>query len=299
MVKIHKHHLSLRGLRTFCLAGRHLSFRVASQALFVTASAVSHQIKTLEQELGVSLFDRGAKSLELTPAGQALLADIDPLIQQLDNATSRYRHQSSRQSLRISVQPFFANELFVPELAAFTAQHPHIDINLDTTNEDSQTHPAAADVSIRIFTAAPKGLASDAFFPLRMVPACTPRLHAQITAQDGGALAPFPMLVHSARLSDWERWSTSAKVDLPEPKHTIQLDSMVAVVEAVRQGLGVGLVPVPVSARRFEAGQMQALFPHEAQMPDRYYFVSNKQKARTRPVQALRSWVLKTFTPMA
>ena len=75
---------SLRGLRTFCVAGRHRSFRVAAEELFVSASAISHQIKGLEQELQTSLFLRKPQSLEFTDAGAALYAEIDPLIRQID-----------------------------------------------------------------------------------------------------------------------------------------------------------------------------------------------------------------------
>ncbi len=111
---ISKKQLSLRGLRTFCVAGRHQSFRIAAEELFVSTSAVSHQIKALEQELQQVLFDRKAQTMELTEAGEALYAEISPLIRQIEAVTERFSARFGRRALRVSVQPFFASEMFVP-----------------------------------------------------------------------------------------------------------------------------------------------------------------------------------------
>ncbi|MEM7431876.1 MAG: LysR family transcriptional regulator [Pseudomonadota bacterium] len=97
---------SLRGLRTFCIAARLQSFQEAGKVLFITASAVSHQIKSLEQELGVPLFERGGRELKLTATGQALYEDVGSLIEQLDGVISDYKNSGRRSTIRISVQPF-------------------------------------------------------------------------------------------------------------------------------------------------------------------------------------------------
>lgn len=86
----------MRGLRTFCIAARRLSFRLAAEELFLTASAVSHQIRNLERELGVALFERNPRSLALTEAGEVLFSDMDPLIRQLDEVAGRF-HTRCRQ----------------------------------------------------------------------------------------------------------------------------------------------------------------------------------------------------------
>lgn len=294
--EINRRHTSLRALRGFCAAARHLSFKLAAEELFVTASAVSHQVKGLEQELGVSLFDRGASSLALTDAGKALLEEIDPLLRQISQVTSRFRNRHQRQSLRISVQPFFASELFVPRLAEFARQHPDIDMQIDTSNEAWEHHPPVADVSIRVFRSAPENLVSDAFYPLRLLPACSPALHARIVDANEKVL-PFPMIVHNQRSDQWQLWSASAGVEVPKPQRIIQLNSTVAVVRAAQQDLGVAIVPMPLSQQLFATGQLVPLYEHEAPTKDRFYFVCAPEKAATAPVQALRKWVLKTFSP--
>ena len=289
----------LRALRSFCAAARHVSFKLAAEELFVTASAVSHQVKGLEDELGVSLFDRGARPLALTEAGQALLDEIDPLLSQINLVTSRFRNRHQRQTLRISVQPFFASELFVPRLAEFAKQHPDIDMQIDTSDEAWEHHPPVADVSIRVFRSAPVKLVSDAFYPLRLVPACSPSLHEKIVDTDKKIVRPFPMIVHSQRSDQWQLWSASAGIEVPKPLRTIELNSTVAVVRAAQQELGVAIVPMPVSQQLFASGQLVPLYEHEAPTKDRYYFVSSPDAAAKPAVQALRKWVLKTFSPLA
>lgn len=291
--------ISLRALRTFCVAARHSSFRIAAESLFVTPSAVSHQIKGLEEELGIVLFDRGNRALSLTDAGSALFDQVDPLITQIDQVTSRFKQRKTRHALRVSVQPFFASELFVPRLAEFIEQHPEIDMVIDTTDEDPEKHPAAADVSIRVFRKAPTHLAAEAFFPLRIVPACTGEWKRKILNGSKTPKGPFPIIEHSRRNAWWQWWSESAGVDVPRPSSTLHLDSTVAVVRAAEQGLGVAMVPVPASNRLFDQNHLVRLYDHEAATPERYYFVSSKEAAANPAVKALRTWVFSTFDTLS
>ena len=108
---------SLRGLRTFCVAARHESFTLAADELFITSSAVSHQVRSLEQELGVQLFERGSRELKLTETGKAFFDEVQPVIERLDDIARSYRTDVPSRSIRISVQPFFASEYFVPRLS--------------------------------------------------------------------------------------------------------------------------------------------------------------------------------------
>ncbi len=125
---------SIRGLRAFCAAARHLSFKAAAEELCVTPSAVSHQIKALEERLQAPLFERRAHELVLTHLGGELRAQVEPLLCELDNVTARFEQRAGRRRmLRISVMPFFASELLVPHLSGFAERHRAIDIRVDTT----------------------------------------------------------------------------------------------------------------------------------------------------------------------
>jgi LysR family glycine cleavage system transcriptional activator len=287
--------LSLRGLRTFCIAAEQESFREAADKLFITASAVSHQIKNLEDELGQKLFERTSRSLALTEAGRSLLDDIRPLIMRLDEVAARHRVSATRSTLSISVQPFFASEVFIPRLPEFTRKHPDIDIKVDTSDESAEKHPATADVSIRVFRAAPAGFSSDRLFPLRLIPAASPQLRKKMVVTDTSISGDVPLLVHDSRPSAWRQWSQSSGVEVPRDASIIRLDSMIAIARAAERGLGAALVPVQLSDAWFESGSLVRLSDHELPTRDAYYFVCRNDDARNETIQTLRRWVLQSF----
>ena len=287
--------ISLRGLRAFCFAAEHESFRDAAEKLFITASAVSHQIKNLEGELGQKLFERTSRSLTLTEAGHSLLADIKPLITRLDEVAARHRVSTTRATLSISVQPFFASELFIPRLSEFTRDHPDIDIKVDTSDESAEKHPATADVSIRVFRSAPAGYASDRLFPLRLIPAASPALRKKIVVDETGISGDVPLLVHDSRPSAWRQWSQSSGMEVPRDASIIRLDSMIAIARAAERGLGAALVPVQLSDAWFESGSLVPLSDHELPTRDAYYFVCRVEDADNETIQTLRRWVLQNF----
>lgn len=292
---ISKKKLSLRGLRTFCVAGRHQSFRIAAEELFVSASAVSHQIKALEQELQQVLFDRKLQAMELTEAGAALYAEINPLIRQIETVTERFASRFGRRALRVSVQPFFASEMFVPRLPGFTAEHPKIDIHVDTSDETSEKYATDFDVSIRLFRTAPPNLMSDRLFSLRLVPAASPPFREKWRAALAAPNVELPLIVHSSRPNAWKEWAESAGFEAPNPSSIVKLNSMIAVARAAERGLGAALVPVPLSDAWFASGSLVKLYPHEFVARDGYYFVYRKGGETSSDIQALRSWILQTF----
>ena len=286
---------SLRGMRTFCIAARHESFRDAAEELFITASAVSHQVKNLEAELGVTLFDRSRRSLRLTETGRSMFEDVEPLIEQLDKAATRYRRTEVRKTLRISVQPFFASEMFVPRLAEFTELHPQIDLRVDTSDESSEKLPPGADVSIRLFRSPPADVRSDLLLPLRLQPAGSPDFRDSVSATGKVISGEFPMIVHETRPTAWTEWSVAAGVRLPEVRKTIRLDSMIAVVKAAEQGLGAALVPMPLANDWFDDGSLVPLFDTELVVEDGYYIVCTRDRWADDHVRSLTNWVVDTF----
>lgn len=287
--------LSLRGLRTFVVAAEHESFRDAAERLFVTASAVSHQIRNLEEELGKRLFDRNGRAVRLTEAGDALYRDISPLVREIDLAASRHRMEITPTTLSISVQPFFASELLVPRLPQFRERHPDINILMDTSDESPEKHPSKVDVSIRIFRSPPEHFAADRLFPLRLVPAGTREFHERLKVQDREIVSDFPLIVHGTRPKAWQNWSRSSGIALPKVTTSLQLDSMIAVARAAERGLGAALVPRQLSDGWFRSGSLVPLFPHELTMKDSYYFVCRQDDADDKNVRLLREWVLQEF----
>jgi LysR family glycine cleavage system transcriptional activator len=287
---------SLRGLRTFCVAAANQSFRDAGENLYITASAVSHQIRNLEQELGQRLFDRTGSSLTLTEAGKSLYRDVNPLIERLDEVASQHKKSVSRTTLRISVQPFFASELFIPRLAEFTAAHSDIDIRVDTSDESTEKHPGYADASIRVFRSKPRNLASDHLFPLSLVPASSPEFRDTLEVTAKKVVSEFPLIVHESRPKAWAQWQRSAGIKLPDRATSVRLDSMIAVVRAAQRGLGAALVPAQLCGAWFDSGALVRLFDYELVTTDAYYFACVDEVRENKNVQLLREWVVQTFS---
>lgn len=286
---------SLRGLRTFCVAAMHESFRTAGEVLFITSSAVSHQIKSLEQELGVQLFERSSRDLKLTETGRSFYEEVSPLIEQLNTIAASYKEGDRRSSVRISVQPFFASEFFIPRLSEFTAKNPDVDIQVGTSDETSEKHPPDADLSIRLFKSPPSGMLSNLLFPLRMVPAGSPDFKKSMSLRNKKIISEFPLIVHETRPKAWKRWAKTSGISLPENSKVTRLDSMIAVVRAAERGIGAALVPVPLADQWFKQGSIVRLFKQELVADLSYYLVCKEERAVDEAVRLLRDWILQNF----
>ena len=287
--------ISLRGLRTFCVAARYESFRTAGEQLFITASAVSHQIKSLEEELGEPLFERGSRSLTLTNTGRSLYEEVSPLLEELGTVVARHKKDAARSSIRISVQPFFASESFVPRLSEFTAAHPNIDIQVGTSDESSEKHPIDADMSIRLFRKPPPDMQSNLLFPLRLVPSGSSAFKKSIKVRKQEIVSDFPMIVHESNPKAWQQWSEATGIALPEKSKVTRLDSMIAVVRGAQKGIGAALVPVPVGQLWFDEDSIVPLFKQEYVADASYYLVCTKERANDPSVTLLSDWILQTF----
>lgn len=288
---------SVRGLRTFCVAARYLSFKAAAEELCVTPSAVSHQIKGLEQQLQALLFERRTREVALTEVGAALFTQVEPLLTELDNVTARFiQRNGQRRVLRISLLPFFASEMFIPRLSAFADQHRAIDIRVETT-EAGALQPSASDASILLLQSRPMdpGTIAHPLFPLRLAPACSPQLARELKLGDPRALLGATLIVHKGRPHAWQDWFTSMSIALERTPKVIHLDSMFAVARAAERGLGVALVPIPLSSSWFSSGALVRPCIGELETTDRYYFVCRTEAAKNPDVCALRDWVIATF----
>lgn len=253
---------SLRFLKTFQIAAKRGSFKAAAGELCVTASAISHQIKVLEDELGLALFERGPRSLALTEAGAHYLEQIDSVFSRLESVTEQLRVRFSRAVVRLQVPPFFASELLLPRLASFSAVHGDIDIQIATDITPNENHASDSDVSI-----------------VRSV----------------SDLAQEPLIAHNHRPDLWDRWAAMSGIDPLRPKQLIRFDTMSAVVHAAEQGVGVALVSTPLSASRFLAGSLTELFDAELATGESYYLVTRPGDADLPAVRLLSGWMLQQF----
>src|ERR1700742_3652518 len=186
----------LRNLRAFCVAARHRSFKFAADELFLTPSAVSHQMRELEDSLGVRLFERKTRALELTTAGHTLLDEVEPLLEALDRSLAQIARRNGRQTLRVLLPPFFASELFIPRLTTFCSAHPEIDLQIDTSDPRPSIHPRTADVSILLADSERQGLTSCCRLSLNLT-AVSSKEHASSVARLGSEVfKQMALIVH-------------------------------------------------------------------------------------------------------
>jgi LysR family transcriptional regulator, glycine cleavage system transcriptional activator len=283
---------STKTLRAFQLAARSGSFKTAASQLFLTPSAVSHQIRALEEELGVALFHRGARTLTLTDAGSTYLAEIEHLFERLDAATRELRARAGRSTLRLRVASFFASEFLLPRLAALHAAQPDIDLEIDTEGTGTDAHPADADVSIVLGSGNWNELQAHRLFSQTYVPACSPALLARTPLATIEQLDGQTLLVFEARKDGWERWAESAGLRMPRPRKRIAFNNMSSLVRATERSAGIGLIPGTLSAERFRTKSLTRLFDHEWTTEDSYFLVHRAEVAARPEVVAFRKWLL-------
>ena len=284
-----------RNLRVFCVAARHRSFKLAADELYLTPSAVSHQMKELEEALGVELFVRKSRALELTAAGATLLEEIEPLLTALDRTLAQVARRSGRRTLRILLPPFFASELFIPRLTGFCAEHREIDIQIDTRDPRPSLHPPTVDVSILLADTEPQGVQASRLFTLSLTAVCAPE-HAAAVARLGSAvLREMPLIVHKPRPYAWMSWAEQVGLEAPEPKNVIELDTMYAVARAAERGVGIALVPSRLCEAWFRSGSLVRIFATELPTADTYFLVSRRKDAGRPEIQALAEWALSQF----
>jgi len=285
-----------RGLRTFCTAAELLSFKKAASELCLTPSAVSHQINELEEQLGTKLFKRLTRSISLTQDGSHLYTEINPYLRAIDEATEKIRKTKTRHPLLVQMPEFFASELLMPRMNAFTEAHPDIDLHIEGLGITDDLNPAA-DINIVLSRKTPQAIKSEKLFPIRYVPACSKTLKSRLE-QDGAteleAIQHATILLHKARPRAWEQWAANAGVEDLKPRKIIYVDSMFALSRAAEQSVGIALMPLPVSQDWFDSGALVALHESHLETADYYWLVlngnSNKRIALT-----FWHWLVQTF----
>ena len=285
----------IRGLRSFCVAAKCLSFKHAASQLFITPSAVSHQIKHLEAQLGFDVFIRGIRTIELSPAGKQFYLSIEPIITQLETTVAHFSRHKQNQNIIITLPEFFANELFIPHLSEWSANHPQINLQLDTVKSGSEPSPLA-DLSIVLSSGTPNANIVAELFSVQYAPACNQQLYVKLRNTGFNALKNTPLILHRSRPWSWHQWANQVNIDTFDPKQIIQFDSMFGVVKAAQQGLGIALVPLPMTKMWFNEELLVKLFDHELNSNDRYYLLNHKNIENDQQLTLFAQWIKSTFT---
>lgn len=290
-----KRHPSLKALKTFQEAGRHLSFKQAAEALFISPSAVSHQIRNLENFLGVDLFLRKTRALEFTDAGLRYFTFLDEMFSRLEAETHQLFTEYGRGLIRLCVPPFFANEMLLPRLQSFQALMPDTDIRLTTQPSLMKAHPAEADLSVLLGKDEWPDLVTHPLFPRRLVVACAPSLLPELDPVSFASLDGQSLIVHENRPQSWDNWARALDVPPPRAGKIIRFDSMSALVQAAAQGLGVALVSWPLSRRWFDSGALVRVFDEEVETGEHFCLAYRQGEHERMDIARLIDWILDEF----
>jgi LysR family glycine cleavage system transcriptional activator len=283
---------ALRALQVFEAAARHLSYSRAAEDLFLTQSAVSHQIKALEAELGTRLFRRAGRAMLLTSEGQRFYRHIRDGLASFTKGVATLRAGNGPQTLNISATPSLAAGWLVPRLSDFYHRHPDIDVNLRATTALADFGRDEVDLALRYGTGQWPGMHSEKLLGVEVFPVCSPHYRS-------GKFPGRPtdllrcVLLHVGGLPSWEEWFKSARVTLEEPLHGPRFSDYMLAVQAAERAQGVLLGRGAFVAEKLASGQLVRLM---RKLPTLrtfdYYIVYPQGFELPRKARAFRDWML-------
>ncbi|OKO85876.1 LysR family transcriptional regulator [Bradyrhizobium sp. NAS80.1] len=282
-----KSYLPLNALRAFEASARHLSFTRAGMELRVGQAAVSHQVKGLEERLGVQLFRRLPRGLALTDEGQALLPTIAESFGRMRMTLEQFERGHFRGIVSVGVVGTFATGWLISRLPAFQELHPFVDVRIQTNNNRVDLAGEGLDFAVRYGDGSWRS--SDAVHLLRapLSAVCAPHIAERVSQPRDLA---EEALLRSYRTDEWPRWFAAAGIVCPPIKGAM-FDSSITMAEAAAQGAGVALVPVAMFERELSLGRLVQPFDVTVAMGD-YWLTSLKSKAETDAMRAFRRWIV-------
>jgi LysR family glycine cleavage system transcriptional activator len=282
----------LAALRAFEAAARLESVTQAASELCVTQTAVSHQVRVLEDALGVALFIRRPRRLELTAQGRAwanMLADVFARLY-AGNRALRSAPLRTRPGISVSVLPSFAARWLVPRLGRFLLAYPEVDVRLSSSVELVDLNAAEVDVGIRYGKGKYAGVKTKKLCDDAWVVVCSPQLRGRSRLKSPADLARFTLLHDDDR--GWKSWLVARSLaHIDSERGPIFVDSSM-LVEAALQGQGVGLVRLSLAAEELEKGRLVRPFPRLDLMPTGMsYFLVRRFGPQRPEVSAFSAWV--------
>ena len=280
-------HLPLNALRAFEAAARHLSFTRAAIELCVTQAAVSHQVKLLEQRLGVTLFRRLPRGLLITEEGQALLPSLQESFDRMADMLERFQGGHVQEVLAIGAVGTFAVGWLLPRLADFRRLHPYVDVRLSTNNNRVDIAAEGLDYTIRFGNGAWHDIEAEALFEAPLSVLCVPQIARQLEKPEDVARQS---LLRSYRHDEWPEWFEAAGVSPPQIRGPV-FDSSIIMVEAALQGAGVALAPPLMFSRHLASGAIEQPFPIHVSKGC-YWLTRLKSRSMTPAMQAFSTWMM-------
>lgn len=290
---------SLDLLRGFEAAARNLSFTKAAAELFVTQSAVSRQIKTIEDHLGTALFVRSHRALRLTEAGHDLYRATAQALRDLSDAASRIRNRSAGRALTVTATIGFSSLWLIPRLSDFRSQRPDIDIRISANNKMLDLGREGIEVAIRYceVEAAPPG--SIKLFGEVVMPVCAPNLVTQKAPLSRPEDLRHHVLLHYERPEgatpwlSWTVWLETMQLGSLKPAGSLRFSQYDQTIQAAIDGQGVALGTSPLVRQMVKHGRLIAPLAKKFESARAYYLLISAEAARRPEVKEFADWVMR------
>ena len=282
----------LNALKAFEAAARHESFTRAAEELFVTQGAVSHQVKALETELGVKLFNRERQRLVITEAGRNYLAVVRDAFDRIALGTERLLQQQSAGALTVSTSPDFAAKWLVHRLGHFAESHPEIDLRVSATLHHVDFAREEVDLAVRHGEGNWPGLDTVRLSSEQLFAVCSPKLltgRRRLTRPSD--ILKYP-LIHMDGRADWSKWLQAAGLEDAEVIHGPTMNRASMVIDAAIDGQGIALARTTLSAWDLINGRLVRPFPETLRLSKTYWIVCPKATAALPKIVTFRDWLL-------
>jgi LysR family glycine cleavage system transcriptional activator len=286
----------LNALRAFEAAARHLSLSLAANELNVTPAAISHQVRLLEDHIGLPVFERNGRGLALTDAGAAGLRDLREAFAHLSAAMDAIASLGETGTLSISVAPSFAAKWLLPRLDSFEREHPDIDVHVSASMQLADFTRDRIDVAIRYGA----GGYADVFFEKLLaesvIPVCAPALAREKAPRSPRDLVGLTLLHDDSPDNDpscptWDMWLRAAGVDDADVERGPRFNQASLVIESAILGRGVALAKSTLASADLQAGRLVRPIAAESPVDFAYYFVAPRAKLNLPKVAYFRDWL--------
>ncbi|MFA7438161.1 LysR substrate-binding domain-containing protein [Castellaniella sp.] len=281
---------STRALQAFEAASRHESFTRAAHELSLTQGAICRQIASLEQHVGVPLFERIRRGVRLTDAGERYARMVRGHLQAMERDTLAIMAHQAGGVLDLAVVPTFATRWLLPRLASLQVHAPGLQVNMVTRTTPFMFEETGFDAAL--YSGNPRWAGTEAYFLMHEnpVPVCSPTLAATPLAP--AAIARLPLLQQSTRPTAWREWFGSAGVMAPNDMAGMRLELFSMLAQAARDGLGVALIPAFLIRPELDSGQLIILNPHSSPDPRAFHLIVPERKVSQPSVVKFRQWLV-------
>lgn len=279
-------------MRSFEAAARLKSFNKAAEELFVTPSAISHQIKTLEEFLGAPLFRREKRRTHLTPAGEKYLTAVEHALDEIDLATRRLISSPNTSVVNISVVPAFLTRWLVPRIRQFQEQYPDVELRLSASTGLVDFTHSDTDMAIYFGRGEWENVEMLYLREVNLVPVCSPKLLEGEQPLCSVKDLPYHTLIQvTSRLDEWELALEKTGISTAQISKTLTFSSTSLAISAAIEGVGIALTDLELVEREIEFGQLIIPFELSIETHKAFYLVYQQGRQLTHAMQAFHDWI--------